>query len=444
MQQITLEAQAGITIYASTGKLGLGQADRMSTMFFYKAGKGSRVSLLNSNYYFNIATYSLEFDERYIYSYCYQDEESWTTYNHDLSGDTYRQEDYIFSEEVYFRICMKRVDGKAFTDEEAASINNILLFESVVLGYSEKEYFIEEIQNTAATILEKRAEKLLVLGVLTDSHYTVNGTWEDTKHNIKAVNQRVHFDGIIHLGDISDGMLSAKVTQRYAETVINDLKENQVPVFVVLGNHDSNYFNCNLEPMTENDQYEIYLKHSAGYINNTDKNLYYYVDFNSISLRCIFLSSFDYREKIRYGFSYEELSWVDETLKETPDNYSIVFFSHEAPLAVLDYWSDVIRNGDELVAILEVRVREGKKIMAYIHGHTHADYVYRERLFPIISIGCSKCEYFTDKKPDGSMTAERKQNAVSQELWDTVIISPEANTIDFVRFGAGEDRTVIC
>ncbi len=80
--------------------------------------------------------------------------------------------------------------------------------------------------------------------------------------------------------------------------------------------------------------------------------------------------------------------------------------------------------------------------MAYIHGHNHADQIYQERAFPIISIGCNKLEDFKDKKPEGAYTPDRKRFTVTQELWDVMIVSCDNDKIEFVRFGAGEDRTV--
>ena len=87
-----LDARAGVTIYASTGMIGFNQPDRMSTLHFYHAVKGDSIRLLDDNYYFNVATYSLDFDDKYIYTYSYQENESWTTYRGDLRGDTYRKD----------------------------------------------------------------------------------------------------------------------------------------------------------------------------------------------------------------------------------------------------------------------------------------------------------------------------------------------------------------
>ena len=40
------------------------------------------------------------------------------------------------------------------------------------------------------------------------------------------------------------------------------------------------------------------------------------------------------------------------------------------------------------------------------------------------------------------MRQMRRLNSVTQDLWDVLIITPEEERLEFVRFGAGEDRTV--
>jgi len=447
VNKIALKAKAGATIYASTGMIGYAQADRMSTLHFYKACKGSVIRLLNRDYMFNVATYSLSFSDEYIYSYTYQQNQCWATYNNDLNGGSYRQEDYIFTDERLFRICLKRCDGGSFTAAEAESINNIIEFFSseAQQKHAVKACFEEEIKITANAINNKRTAKSLVLAVLTDTHYTVNGTWQDTAENIRQVHGKARLDGIVHLGDLTDGMVAAEVTSDYANQIICDLKSNGIPLYVVIGNHDTNYFGGNLQPLSPYEQYLLYQRHSDSYVAREQNNLYYYKDFNDVSLRALFLTSFDNSEKVRYGFSNDLIEWVKRTLKTVPNGFSVIIFSHDAPLAELDYWSTEIRNGDRLMKILEeYNSVQGNNIMAYIHGHTHADFIYSKRSFPIVSIGCAKCEYFTDKKPEGSFTHYRKLNTAEQDLWDTLVISPSENKIDFIRFGAGSDRTVCC
>ena len=137
------------------------------------------------------------------------------------------------------------------------------------------------------------------------------------------------------------------------------------------------------------------------------------------------------------------MEWVKNTLKNTPENSKIVVFSHVPPLPVIHYWSDQIRNGERLIQVLEDYQKNSRgKILAYVHGHNHADQIFTERAFPIISLGCNKCEYFIDKKPEGSFTPERHLGTVTQDLWDIMIIKPQENTLEFVRFGAGEDKSI--
>ena len=437
MQEIKLKVKAGTTIYASTGRNGKKQPDRMSTELFYLADNGSYVELLNKDYLFNIATYTLDFDDKYVCTYAYEPEESWTTYVGDLSGDTYQQEKYIFKDKRYFRICLKRVDGEAFAVEEEENVQNILRYISSV-EENEKNpslVFMDEISNTVKKIQKLQRDDSLVLAVLTDTHYTVNGTWDDTAANIIAVHQESPFHRLIHLGDLTDGMLSRDILESYAQIIQADLEKLNIPVHVVLGNHDANYFAGNKEILTLREQANLYLK-------KISKQTYYYVDDEKREIRCFFLSSYDNNEELRYGFDLGQISWLKRCLAKTPPSYHILIFSHDAPMARLDYWSEKIRNGDLLMEVLETHQRDKKNILAYIHGHTHADFIYRERLIPIVSIGCAKCENMQEKKPEGATTPERHIGEASQDLWDVLIVKPKEKALHFIRFGAGQDRVI--
>ena len=442
MKEIKLEVKAGITIYASTGMLGRNQSDRMSSMRFYLADEGSRLQLLDKQYYFNVATYTLDFDEKYLHSYEYAPEQGWVTYAKDLSGDTYQQDDYVFVDTCYFRVCLKRVDGADFCRQEEEQICEILKFISTAKENKETNaVFLPEIKQIAEKIRNLRTEGALVLAVLTDTHYTVNGTWNDTAKNLHAVHQEACFDSIIHLGDLTDGMVPRELTVEYVGRMLDDLQQLQIPVHIVLGNHDANYFAGNPDVFSLEEQVELYQKHSQSY--KSEPGLpYYYTDYKEQEIRCVFLNAYDNNETLRYGFDLEQVKWLEAVLQKTPEKYVILIFSHDAPLAKLDYWSDEIRNGDALIDVLERHQHKRNNILAYIHGHTHADYVYTESVFSIISIGCAKCEDMQEKKPTGFVTEKRELGTITQELWDTLIVKPEKRQIKFVRFGAGMDKTI--
>ena len=440
-------ARAGMTIRASTGLEDLGAPDRMTTIYFNKALPGDMLHLLDKQYQFNVATYSLQVDDKYIYTYSYQPNQSWTIYNNDLSGGTYRQDDYIFDQPCYFRLCFKRADGAEFDAGEAEKINEIVTFiqqpqESNACTF--KPYLAEECEKLINKIEEKRTAGSLLFALLTDTHYTVNGTWGDTLASLKTVHETAKFDGIIHLGDLTDGMVTAAATRQYAGSIIDDLNSMGVPLYITIGNHDTNYFRNNAEPFTIEQQCELYLSHSADYITQSPGKPWYYKDLPERGLRFIFLHSFDYTRVIRYVYTPECLRWLAKTLEGTPAEYDVIVFNHLAPLVKLQYWTNRINGCKRLVDTLEGYNAgpQSGKIIAFINGHNHTDQVYCGLSFPVVSIGCSKIEYFTQYKPKGAYTPERRLGDATQELWDALIVTPRERHLDFLRFGAGKDREV--
>lgn len=443
---ISLEFKAGIRTALADGTLVFNSPKHMATEELYKAKKGSKLSLHSGEYLYAVAIFSLDRDMTYIYTYSYQCESNWTSYQKNLSPDSYTTEQFLFEEECYFRICLKRKDGQDITQIDAQKGSEYLRFETFEEVPEIKKCFELEIDKTARDILNVMkqsevvsVEKKLKFCVLTDTHYTVNGTWEDTALNIQAVHEKVHFDEIIHLGDVTDGVTSAKITAKFSEKVLGDLYSCSVPVRMVLGNHDSNYFHNNKEKFSLKQQIDLYLR------NNIKQSVpYYYIDYSEFGLRCLFLHSFDDTNPIRYGFSEEEVTWVAETLCNMQGG-NVLIFAHEAPIATLDYWSYLIRNGRKLMEILEeYNSKEEYHILGYFYGHTHADSIYSNFSFPLVSIACAKCEYFTEKKPKGANVPERQLNTVTQDCWDTLIVDIEKEKIYMIRFGAGEDRIIDC
>ena len=454
-KRLKLDITAGYRTALYDGCLVPDSPYHMATEFFYPVSKGDYIECIHKDYVFAVATFSTDREEKYIYTYDYKTDSAWLTYRQDLTPDSYARDTYVFREDGYCRICVKRIDGMEMTAKDADKINSILAFYAEVKPYQGKACFEPEIADTVKKVEDiwhsaaKADSDLLALALLTDSHYTVNGTWEDTADNIKKVltqldereksgscsEKKCSMDGIVHLGDFTDGMTTKKVTSAYTEWMLDDLCQNGLPVYVALGNHDSNYFRGNKQRFSMEEQKELF-----GLARE-----YYYRDYTGQKLRCLFLSSYDAETPVRYGFSEEEVAWVKETLDETPAGFKVLVFSHEAPLDILDYWARIVRNGKKLMQVLEeYNAREDAQILAYIHGHTHADYVYRGSSFPIVSLGCNKCEYFLDKKPEGSHTYARKPDTVTQDLWDVLVVDGNRECLHFVRFGAGEDRVVDC
>ncbi len=395
-----LKAEAGLKIHAGDGWEERGFPEMLSTSRFYTAEPGDRLRLLDKRYKFNVATYTAKVEKKWIDTYDYSPNEAWVVYNNDLSGGSYRQEDYVFEGETFFRLCLRKVNGDDFGDED---INAIVAF-------------------------EKR--DVLRFALLTDTHYVVNGTWEHTAGTIWSAHRRRAFDGIIHLGDLTDGMLSKEICKEYANIVLNDLRALGAPVYMAIGNHDGNYFRNNPQRLTPLEQSRLYL--------DSDEPRYF-VDNEDKRLRLLFLDSFDPEEPLRYGFSSECVRFTERTLDAMPLGWRAIVFSHVTPMARLQVWVERIRGEEELLRVLNAR---SGLILAYINGHQHADILCNDLEFPLITIGCAKCEYELEKKPEGAITPLRELGGASQELWDILSVDTAAGTLWFNRQGAGQDRIV--
>lgn len=451
MKRQLLEAKEGIRLSLSTGMLEYGHVDRMTTQHFYKAYPGSKLSLLDVAYEFAVAIYTLTRDDTYMYTYAYQENESWASFDSSVKPNKYYKSEYIFDRECYFRINLRRHDDRALDRAEAVHINDILCFElnEVENGSWEniriRRIFQNEIDDTVKKIKKARREEgTEAFLLLTDSHYVVNGTWEDTIYCIREVDKQASFDGIIHLGDLTDGMVSRKVNYDYVNTVKKDLFSLGRPFYFVMGNHDTNYFKGNPECFSKEEQYWLYQSDCCDGAVREEHSLYFYKDFDGILVRAVFLHSFDECEQVRYGFSQEEVLWLYNILKTVPENYRVLVFSHVPPLAEIHYWSKDIRNGEKMVEILEDYICQdsGHCVLGWIHGHNHADQIYRKNLFPIVSLGCTKVEDFKDRKPENAVTYDRKVGEVSQELWNVLILQRDKGNIKLIRFGAGEDMQI--
>lgn len=491
-------------IEAGYGLDGSGRAvkrkETAATLRFYHAGAGDRLRLLDRHFEYAVAVYGGGPDPKYIYTYDYEPEENWTSCLrlHPEAGFT--DEDTVFREDVYFRVMLREkpqeLIGRAGSEGrkepegwpepkgsleakgwpelkeilelarcgagsggQAAADGGNLSGQGIAqrrepenepdhgqrawheLGREVKheiEETVREVQEYREDTAKAAGNRPLAFFLLTDSHYTVGGTWEDTVRTMEAVNGAVRAEGCIHLGDATDGLVPAEITKEYVRRMQEEIRALGLPLYYAVGNHDYNYFRNNPERFGRQEMYGLYLEPGAG-------SLWYYRDMPGHRLRLIFLESFDPAQKVRYGFPDEELDWLEEVLGELPQDWYAVVFSHVPPVPRLHYWSSEIRGSQRLTAILRgFQRRSGCKLMGFIHGHNHADQIDLQEGFPVISIGCGKCEYFTDKKPQGAETFARVRHTASQELWDVLLVSTETEELKFIRFGAGENRSVSC
>ncbi len=137
-----------------------------------------------------------------------------------------------------------------------------------------------EIHKTVRDVTSCDRDNKLIFTLLTDTHYVINGNWDDTAACIEAVNKEIKPDGIIHLGDFTDGILGKNICDDYSHRVINRIKEQNIPLYITIGNHDSNYFRNNKELLSAGEQYNLYISKDVDKdLVNEENTPWYYKDF---------------------------------------------------------------------------------------------------------------------------------------------------------------------
>ena len=422
----SLLGYAGMRINPDNGLEELGHPKMMSTPIYYKANSGDALTILEADYEYAIATYKPEISDKWIYTYDYAPDQSWTTYRNDMRD--YRKESYTFSESVYFRLCLRKLSGQAFDGSE--DISRIISFEAAAQKTDlAKPWIKEEACRVAEKVRKRLVDGCMVFAVMTDTHYVINGTWQDTVHALGLLGKQIPLDGIIHLGDFTDGMVTKEATGYYVKKVLSDLKSFGVPVYPTIGNHDTNYFKKNPGLLSVQEQRDLYLD---------GKDVRYFVDLPYV--RLIFVDSFDPERRLRYGYSEDTIMWLDGALGALPDGKKAMIFSHLPPVTRLQYWAKSLYGEKELAEMLG---KHRRSILAWINGHNHADHADCNEGFPVISITNAKCEEFHDYKPGGAITPSRKLGDVTQEAWDVLLVEPDSGNMYFIRFGAGNDKAVI-
>ena len=388
----------------------------------------------NRIYDLYLQRFSLSVQSEWIHTYCYAADEVWG----EVKEVTPLQEDgdFTFTRHEAVRIMALRRDGRKLNHEEKLALWQSCNWRkqgTATLMYRDKIIRIVE------TVKKIRKPDDIVLAVMTDTHYTIGGNWKLLVACLREFSQS-SLDGIVHLGDFTDGMVPKQATFQYVQSMLSDLEKLKRPFYAVLGNHDANYFQNNSERLSLVEQVSLYQQLTEPYKRET-KQPYYTFDLGD-RVRCFALFSFNVDEEHRYGFDLAQIDWLRQELSLVPANNKILVFSHIAPLLRLDAWAKKIRGSDELMAVLETHQRQYGNIMAFIHGHTHADYIYREAAFPIVSIGCAKCEDMLVHKPKGFFTPRRQWGTYTEILFDIMVVSPTRNDIYFLRVGAGESRSL--
>lgn len=336
-----------------------------------------------------------------------------------------------------------------------------------------ESYFQEELEDTITKVKALQTNQCLTFLVCTDIHYGSHDTivFPHTITNMRAFAAKVPTDGIICLGDITDGELEKDKTRILNNIVMSLFESTNLPLYFAAGNHD-----CNprydvgwprSESFTTPEMYKEYYSRMCQLNINPDLNSYgvnYYKDFIKQKIRLISIDCANTDELVNTSYKYpaDTINWFANTLWSTPDNYTVLLISHLSPYPdhngghTVPY--NAIDNDDNeenglngLQSKINIWLSDNSshKIISFI-GHSHGDW---ETTNPYLEImfDCNKghtTEYWEEDDnrsqwdyPPRSRGWARSIGTVTEDSWTAVVINPTSRKIDCIRFGAGVDRT---
>ena len=200
----------------------------------------------------------------------------------------------------------------------------------------------------------------LNIALVADSH--LDNSVPATIENISTVDQAVHFDCCVHLGDF----LAGEIGRRYAKLLLWQQLALFRPTvssgrfFPVQGNHDacSGPYSARLWPEAVG-----FLDAEQGVCRPAQKP-YYYVDIAKEKVRLVFLCSYFYEHRggepvMIFGYEEDQIQWLQNEALVLPADWTVMLFSHDAPFSALLFdektaleKNDII-NGNQIFRALD-------------------------------------------------------------------------------------------
>ncbi len=238
-----------------------------------------------------------------------------------------------------------------------------------------------------------------------------------------------------------------KMAHQSIKDTANALYDLTIPAHIMIGNHDDCVTTQNSmgTPVEKLKEYILYPKdlHSICMKNNpTDKN-YYYVDFDDLGYRFVFLNTSDHY----YGFddnnnlihpgivgvSREQVMWFKEAVKT---NNRVIVFSH-SPISIAGHYPDCAKGREDMLngPWLWHEMKKAPNVIASISGHLHYDnVVYDGPVVAISTMAAGECYH----GQWDIVCPRREYGTITETAFDVVSVTEKV--VYCTRFGIGNDR----
>ena len=161
-------------------------------------------------------------------------------------------------------------------------------------------FFEEEVKSTISSINEKKEKNDLLFSLITDTH--ISDTTRHTLENLTAVDEKVKFSFMVHLGDVINGNIPEKISRwllkEYIKAYRDSIKSKKI--YVSQGNHDGFLADSTTKKiildraLNENWYEDLKEFHSGENIFTPENKPYSYIDIEEHKLRLIILCTQSY------------------------------------------------------------------------------------------------------------------------------------------------------
>lgn len=394
--------------------------------------KGGSLRLLSPDVRYKAFYYRPEIPPELIYTRAWSAEGNSAWYDAAQSLLTWQEAPELRLPAGFVRLVLQRKDGQLFAGDVFAE-DYFALPEAGEENAALPPELETEVQRVAERVQAERRPDDACFLLLADSHIAVGGTWDDTARCLQGLAARIRPDGVVHLGDVTDGTFPEPVFIRQIAKIRADLAACGAPVYYCVGNHD-------LMPVLRTGEPADVMK-QVQLITGQEKTCFT-ADCPDKALRLLFLHSYDPRRENPYGFYDKDLAWLERELQGVPQDWRAVLFCHIPPRLTRTRWGETVEHSDELFRILERFERARPSCLAgVICGHEHMDLIEMKNGVPIIELTCAALQDRTDSRPLHDGCFRRRAGARTQEAFDVMLLGRDGG-LRLIRFGEGEDRTV--
>ena len=213
-----------------------------------------------------------------------------------------------------------------------------------------------------------------------------------------------------------------------------DSFNDDVLVLAMRGNHDAT------GNLTVNAFYNIMISPLAGSADITDE-LYYCYDNDEQKIRYIVTDSV--ASGTNYLTSANQIAWMQSKILELGEDWTVIIFHHgiwegSSTSNNLSFSTD----GKLIIDAVDAVYDRAKCTIAGIYsGHNHRDYLgYSEKGYALVSTTVNSSSNALTKYD--LENPSRPIGTIKEEALDIVFIDSKTCTIETIRIGAGQDRTI--